>query len=207
LEEQLIVPKNQGKNTISRRGALIVISSSVCAAINLPQTARGLSRIAVSVPGATSDAGVPGASAQGFFTEPQMETIAALSEVIIPADAHSPGARAARVDQYIDEIVGASDRATKDFWIAGLSAVEKLARRHYAKAFAHCNSHQQIEILQNLSLAESRPSTLEERFFVALKRATVDGYYNSEVGIHQDLQYEGNAVLPEFKGCNHYRHT
>jgi hypothetical protein len=58
-------------------------------------------------------------------------------------------------------------------------------------------------MVRKMSLGEGNPSTLEERFFVAVKRATVDGYYNSEIGIHQDLQYQGNTFLPEFKGCTH----
>jgi hypothetical protein len=48
--------------------------------------------------------------------------------------------------------------------------------------------------------------TLEERFFVAVKQSTVDGYYLSDVGIHQELQYQGNAVLAEFPGCTHEEH-
>jgi hypothetical protein len=40
-----------------------------------------------------------------------------------------------------------------------------------------------------------------ERFFAATKRATVHGYYTSEIGIHQELRYKGNQILAEFVGC------
>jgi hypothetical protein len=33
------------------------------------------------------------------------------------------------------------------------------------------------------------------------KTATILGYYTSEIGIHQDLHYQGNKMLPEFVGC------
>ena len=198
------MPKKQGKRTISRRGALSVISGSVCAAINLPRSGGAATWIAAPGPGIPR---VAGDARDAVFTKPQMETIAALSEVIIPTDQHSPGAKAARVDQYIQEVVGASDAATKEFWIDGLSAINKLATGQHCTEFTNCNPKQQAEMLQKLSLGEGHPTTLEERFFVAVKHATVDGYYNSEVGIHEDLQYQGNTMLGEFPGCAHQSHA
>jgi hypothetical protein len=45
-----------------------------------------------------------------------------------------------------------------------------------------------------------------ERFFVTLKRMTINGYYTSKIGIHQDLQYIGNEYLSDFQGCTHPGH-
>jgi hypothetical protein len=39
-----------------------------------------------------------------------------------------------------------------------------------------------------------------------VKQSTVDGYYLSDVGIHQELKYQGNEVLAEFPGCTHEEH-
>jgi len=36
---------------------------------------------------------------------------------------------------------------------------------------------------------------------MAVKRATIEGYYTSAIGIHQGLQYQGNTALSEFPGC------
>jgi hypothetical protein len=201
------VSNDRSGKTVSRRRALTAISSSVCAAINLTRAARALPRSAVALPPIPQVAANSSDSARTVFTAPQLETIAALSEIIIPADEHSPGAKVARVELFIAEIVGISDHATEEFWIAGLSAVDKLARAQWDKAFVDCNSDQQYEIVRKMSLGERHPSTLEERFFVAVKQATVEGYYNSKVGIHEDLQYQGNAVLAEFKGCTHRSHA
>ena len=33
------------------------------------------------------------------------------------------------------------------------------------------------------------------------KRAAIHGYYTSEIGIHKELRYKGNQMLPEFVGC------
>jgi len=40
-----------------------------------------------------------------------------------------------------------------------------------------------------------------EAFFATTKRATIHGYYTSEIGIHKELRYKGNQILAEFQGC------
>ena len=45
-----------------------------------------------------------------------------------------------------------------------------------------------------------RTETPEEHFFQELKGRTARAYYTSKVGIHQDMGYKGNVLLPEFVG-------
>src|SRR5262245_10322072 len=59
------------------------------------------------------------------FNNQQLKTIAALSENIIPTDSHSLGAKAAHVDEFVNEIVSASGQATQKLWLDGLAAVDK----------------------------------------------------------------------------------
>ena len=47
---------------------------------------------------------------------------------------------------------------------------------------------------------EANPKTDEARFFVALKRRTVRGYYTSRLGIHDELNYKGNTMQEEYRG-------
>lgn len=46
-----------------------------------------------------------------------------------------------------------------------------------------------------------RPRPPLEAFFATTKRATIHGYYTSEIGIHKELRYKGNQILGEFQGC------
>jgi hypothetical protein len=46
-----------------------------------------------------------------------------------------------------------------------------------------------------------RPRPPLEAFFATTKRATIHGYYTSEIGIHKELRYKGNQILAEFHGC------
>lgn len=155
--------------------------------------------------------GAPGtqtkaAAAPKFFNAQQMALIATISEHIIPTDDHSPGALAAEVPQFIDLMISESPADTKKLWTDGLAAVEKLSGTKFDKPYNQASKEQQIAILTEISKNETRPTTLEERFFRAIKGMTIDGYYTSKIGIHDELKYKGNTYLKEFKGCTHPEH-
>src|SRR5713226_4816176 len=141
-----------------------------------------------------------------FFTEEENRTVIEMSERIIPADDHSPGANAAGVAAYIDLIVSESPDITKNTWREGLAAINKVSRNKFAKPFADSTVDQQTELLKEISTNEKSPQTVEEKFFRTIKYATIDGYYTSEIGIHKELHYKGNAFLKEFTGCTHPEH-
>jgi Gluconate 2-dehydrogenase subunit 3 len=141
-----------------------------------------------------------------FFKPEQMALIATISELIIPTDDHSPGAIKAEVPEFTDLMVSESPAETKTLWTDGLAAMEKLSKEKYQLEFNKASKEQQIALLTEISKNEMKPQTLEERFFRAIKNMTIDGYYTSEIGIKQELQYKGNTYLKEFKGCTHPEH-
>jgi gluconate 2-dehydrogenase subunit 3-like protein len=103
-------------------------------------------------------------------------------------------------------MVSESPAETKTLWTDGLAAMEKLSKEKYQLEFNKASKEQQIALLTEISKNEMKPQTLEERFFRAIKNMTIDGYYTSEIGIKQELQYKGNTYLKEFKGCTHPEH-
>ena len=200
---------SESQDNVSRRKALKIIVGSAGAAVSLPvlgESGPPTSMAACHITPRAQAAAPSAIRTPKFFNEGQVKTLEALSETIIPTDDHSPGAKAARVWEYIDEIIADSDQSSKSLWTQGLSAVDTLAERAYQKKFAGCAPEQQIALLEKISQNEEHPATLEERFFVAAKRATIDGYYTSAIGIHQDLEYQGNTALAEFPGCTHPEH-
>jgi hypothetical protein len=135
-----------------------------------------------------------------------MQTLDGLSEMIIPEDRHSPGAHAARVNEYMDEIIFGSSKEQKLLWQNGLAALDKMAELDQGKKFRDCSREQQCSLVERISEHEDHPTALEEQFFVAVKRSSVEGYYTSEIGIHQELEYQGNGALLDFEGCKHEGH-
>ncbi|MFN7927768.1 MAG: gluconate 2-dehydrogenase subunit 3 family protein [Blastocatellia bacterium] len=137
-----------------------------------------------------------------FFTAAEMAAIGEISELIIPADERSGGAKAAEVPAFIDLMISESPAETKDLWKKGLAAMDAKADGSFVKAA----KDKQIAVLTEISKNEMKPTNLEERFFRAIKGMTIDGYYTSKIGIHDELKYKGNTYLREFKGCTHPEH-
>ncbi|MBV9037621.1 MAG: gluconate 2-dehydrogenase subunit 3 family protein [Acidobacteriaceae bacterium] len=136
-----------------------------------------------------------------YFRPEQLGTLEALTETIIPADEHSPGAKEARVAEYIDTMVADAPESVKRQWDIGLVLINNMAQNSFGKPYGECSELEQIAVLSEFAGDEDGRDTPEEKFFLLLKRATVDGYYTSKIGIYQDLQYQGNVALPEFPGC------
>jgi len=137
----------------------------------------------------------PGDYRLAFFSEEDNRLVDELMEIIIPADAHSPGAHAAQVSLFADMMISTSHAAEQRQWRQGIQAMRDEASRSSA-----------AQALAKAAASESHPEADLDRFFVALKRMTVDGYYTSEIGIHQDLNYQGNTYLSAFPGCDHAEH-
>ena len=131
----------------------------------------------------------------------QFATLEALVEAIIPADDRSPGAKQARVADYIDLLLSESEDSVTLQWIGGLAVLDAEAVRRFRAPFVRLTAAQTDTLLAAISAKELAPETPLEHFFVMTKHATVQGYYTSEIGIHQELRYKGNQFLREFVGC------
>ncbi len=141
-----------------------------------------------------------------FFNAQQLALVTTMSDLIIPTDEHSPGAKAAEVPAFIDLMVSESPEETKTLWRDGMAAIEKMSQSKFSKDFSSASAEQQVGLMTEISKNERNPKTIEEKFFRAIKNLTIDGYYTSEIGIKQDLQYKGNTYMKEFKGCTHPEH-
>ena len=207
--------------TVTRRDALKL--AAVAAAT--PLLPRGIAEAAEAA--ANSAAGKTVAAAAGrFFTAPEMALLDELVELIIPADAHSGGARAAGVAGYIDGRLAQYDpaipvlKADMDRWKAGLATVDALARETSGKTFLETSPAERTALLERMAKpltetevpteepaqrqqpAVEKPETVGQRFFVELKSWTARGYYTSKIGIHDEMEYKGNRAIVEFSGVD-----
>jgi gluconate 2-dehydrogenase gamma chain len=140
-------------------------------------------------------------SAPVFFTKDDFALLDTVTELIIPADEHSPGARGVGVASYIDrKVAEAFDPDEKTSWNKGLALLNNLAREKHGRAFLETKPDQQKALLTNLAKNERDPHTDGERFFGQLKNTTAFVYYSSSIGIHQEMNYLGNVILQEFQG-------
>ena len=185
--------------SVSRRDALKTFAASLGAA-TLSEAAWAQA-LAVR-----SQAAIRPASGLAFFTAQQHRLVDVLSELIIPTDAHSPGASAAKVADFIDLLLAGALDDEQRIWRAGLPALDAFAVARWQHPFVDCSPEEQAAVLTQISQRESDPQTDVEKLFGLLKERTIQGYYSSEIGIHSELGYKGNKFLTQFVGCTHPEH-
>jgi hypothetical protein len=148
-------------------------------------------------------AALPGMSAP-LFTPAQTEAVAALAEAIIPTTG-TPGARGAKVHEYIERTLGGKDAQAESF-LAGLQWIEDACSAKYGMPFERLDALRQTELLNRISDARSQVAA-EDRagaaFFRQLKVMVCNGYYLSRVGLEQEIRYRGNAAIHEYPPCRH----
>jgi hypothetical protein len=186
------VPGDSLDVTLTRRDAIkLGAAATITASLALGETL-------------SAQAPVPGApAARAFFTPEELALVDELSELIIPTDEHSPGARTAKVAAYIDSrLAEAWDEKDRTTWREGLAGIERLSREGAGTTFLQSSPDQRVALLTRIAANERQPKTPEELFFVELKTRVVRAYYTSEIGIKQELEYKGNSYLAEFVGTD-----
>ncbi len=140
----------------------------------------------------------------------QNATVTTISEIIIP-QTDTPGAKAARVNEFIDLILTEwYDDEEKSIFLTGLAEVDASTRNLLGKDFVDCEEKLQTEILRGLDdevaagradvrRGRSRRRPPERNFFFMIKQLTLIGYYTSQIGFEQELH--GEIIPARHAGC------
>jgi len=186
--------KREDRAGLTRRDALKIAAGAVA----LPAL---FTRAAVAAPATAAPAA---ASAPRFFTADEVALLDEVTETIIPTDSHSPGARAAKVTAYIDGRLAEAylpvEADVQQRWRDGLRRVDVLSQEMNGAAFLAASPEKRVAVLTRMAASEKDPQTAEEKFFRELKATTILGYYTSEIGIHQEMEYKGNTLQQEYAG-------
>ncbi|PYO94145.1 MAG: hypothetical protein DMD62_06830 [Gemmatimonadetes bacterium] len=138
-----------------------------------------------------------------FFTPAEFALVDEMGDMIIPTDAQSAGARAAACAAFIDKTLAeAFEKDEPQKWRTGIAAVEALSREmNGGKTFMQATPAQRLALLTRIATAEKDPKTDAEKFFKQIKSGTINAYYTSKIGIHDDQHYKGNVIQPgDFAG-------
>ncbi|WP_420146848.1 gluconate 2-dehydrogenase subunit 3 family protein [Spirosoma sp.] len=200
---------------MNRRDALMRVAALAGATIALPALADTLEASATR----RALTGKP-----VFFTADQDATVAELADTIIPTTS-TPGAKAAKVNEIIDVIVKDCYKPDdQQRFLEGLAQTNKLSQDAYNKPFVQLDPTQRIEIVKKLeaddkqlkaqmapaksaakvenSQADLQMPEAKKRytpFYTMLKDLTLTGYFTSEIGATQALEYV--AVPGRYDGC------
>ena len=132
----------------------------------------------------------------------QRRTVAALCDLILPADDRSPSASSVGVPDFIDEWISApypvqsKDRETI---LEGLKWLDAESSRRFQKSFTELSTEQQVRIADDIAwLPRAKPEhESAARFFTTFRNLVTTGFYTTPVGM-KDIGFTGNVALSRF---------
>jgi hypothetical protein len=186
---------------LNRREALQVIGvASLAAAFDW--TPAQSSHAAASVRAARAARATNTPFAPTFFTAHEYETVRALVDVVIPKDGRSGSATDAGVPEYMDFLMSDGSDGQRIAMRGGLAWLDIQTRRRFTKAFKECVEQERATILDAIAWpARAAPDMSQGvAFFNSFRDLTAAGFFSSRMGV-EDLQYQGNTFVAEWKGC------
>ncbi len=128
---------------------------------------------------------------QPVLSKTELQLLTELTERILPKT-DTPGAAEAGVPAIIDASLKGNAEKTKRW---------KEALRWFAANGA--NPEARLQLLQRISKEQGTEGAAH---FAMLKGETIDVYYSTQEGLKQELGWNANTFLSEFKGCTHPEH-
>lgn len=143
-----------------------------------------------------------------FLNAEQNETLAALSEAIIPAT-DSPGAKAALVNRFLDLVLAALPSEAQHDFLSSLAWFDTGAERRYKATFVNLSGEDVQDFLNLVAWphtefrwGESDANFDGHEHFERMKSWIVAAYYSSPIGL-QELGWDGWSARGIFEGCEH----
>jgi hypothetical protein len=132
-----------------------------------------------------------------FFSREEIEILDAFTAILIPTD-DTPGAREAHVAPFIDFVVNAASELEPELQEQWRNALQFLREQQFGARSAA----EQLALVERISQRGADGHATYE----LIKDMTVHAFYTSRVGLIDVLEYQGNAYLTEFPGCDHPEH-
>ncbi|HEY9041142.1 MAG TPA: gluconate 2-dehydrogenase subunit 3 family protein [Rheinheimera sp.] len=138
------------------------------------------------------------------LTQAELDDLAILADIIIPADAQSPSAASLGAQHFINEWVSApypQQKADLVLVRGGLVWLNAEAKKRFDKAFAKLSADQQRQICDDICFEPKAAAHLKHgaRFFAKVRDLTATAFYTTEPGM-ADIGYIGNKPMPSFDG-------
>ena len=167
----------------NRRTALKALASSAAAPALEAQHQHGVALVQLAPPAAK------------VFNKQEMAFLAKIAGLIIPRT-DTPSAADAGVHFFIDGRASHDSAFAKNVRAAA-ARIDAEAKKRKGKRFVEMEEADQVAML--IAIQEGAE-------FKLFKNLTIDGYYTSKEGLTQELGWNANTFLPEFKGCAHPEH-
>lgn len=137
-----------------------------------------------------------------FFSPAEIGQLAAVCETIIPRT-DTPGARDARVHEYLDVAMTVENEAVSKRFREGLAWLEDYCKSETKKSLAEATPEQLIALLSSISDDNTDiPVKLKPgaSFFGDVKSRTIFGYYTSREGWVEELGRPEHVGMEKYVG-------
>ena len=132
-----------------------------------------------------------------------------VGDTILPTTASSPGAKAAKIGDFMKTIVNDcyEDKDQKIF-LDGMQKLDAASKTKNGKSFLDADANQRHDLLVDLD-KEQKDYTSKKKpedpahYFRMMKELTLWGYFTSEIGAKQALRYV--AIPGRYEGCIPYK--
>ncbi|HTH56032.1 MAG TPA: gluconate 2-dehydrogenase subunit 3 family protein [Cyclobacteriaceae bacterium] len=135
------------------------------------------------------------------FAPDDLELLNEIGETIIPQTPDSPGAKAAKISEFIQTMVtdcySAEEQAT---FFSGLQLVREKAEQKFDKDFMSLAPEQKHALLVDIDKEASQGE--KPHYFQMMKQLTVLGYFSSQPGATEALRYV--PIPGRYDGCIPY---
>ena len=142
-----------------------------------------------------------------FLTPEQGEVVAEIAELILPRT-QTPGAKDVGVPAFIDTMLkDAYTSVDHARYIAGLNELEAEAKRDHQRRFMDLDGATRLALVRRVHDEATKyertltvaPADLKRPFILMTKELTLLGFFTSQVGATQVLQYD--PVPGAYHGC------
>ena len=128
-----------------------------------------------------------------------------VAETILPETDRSPGARAAKVGEFMRTMAeDCYSEEEQKIFVDGISTIDQVSVNKYSTNYVNLSPNQKLELLEDLDF-EARTFERDGKvhFFSMIKQLTILGYFTSEVGVTKALRY--NPIPEGYDGCVDYK--
>src|SRR5579859_6306951 len=144
-----------------------------------------------------------------FLTQPQDETLIALSDTILPST-DTPGAKEALVNRYLDLLLSVQPAEFQNQFVEALAFIDGESQKQFAKDFRELAVDDQVWLLTPWAYPSDSDRWVEEegktdpgqQHFELLKALIAAAFYGSEIGL-KELGWDGEFTHGPFEGCQH----
>lgn len=152
---------------------------------------------------------------EGLFAAGDIALLDEVGETILPATPSSPGAKEAKIGNFMKVIVtDCYDEKEQKIFTEGIQKLSATCKKKYRKDFLNLTNEQKHDLLMQLdkeatvhqnTMKSTKPSDEKNpaHYFTMMKQLTLWGYFTSEPGATKALRYV--PVPGHYDGCIPYK--